>query len=85
MLITLLIPLPITGPSGGRMRPRDDRIQKEQIIHGYVYRNIKELRDAVRGFVDRYNAQLLLEKNDFLSSNQSWEQWNATMSVRSAA
>lgn len=48
-------------------------------------RILDELRNAVRQFVGRYNAQWLVEKNGFLSPNQAREQWNATMSVRPAA
>ena len=38
---------------------------KEQIIHGRIYRNIAELRNAVRGAGDneQYNAQWIVEKN----------------------
>ncbi len=67
------------------MVQRFNRTLKEQVIHGRVYRNLDELRDAVRQFVDRYNAQWLVEKNGFLSPNQAREQWNAAMSVRPAA
>ena len=38
---------------------RFNRTLKEQVIHGRVYRNLDELRDAVRQFVDRHNAQWL--------------------------
>ena len=37
-------------------RPRGSHAQ-EQIIHGRIYRNIAELRNAVRGFVEQYNAR----------------------------
>ena len=49
------------------------------------YRNLDELRDAVRLFVGRYNDQWLVEKNGFLSPNQAREKWNAVLSVRPAA
>ena len=45
--------------------------RKEQIIHGRIYRNIAELRDAVRDFVELYNAQWIVEKNGYLSPAQS--------------
>ena len=35
------------------------QMSKEQIIHGRIYRNIDELRDAVRDFVEQYNAEWL--------------------------
>ena len=68
-----------------RTAPRWSFQERQQVIHGRVYRNLDELRDAVRQFVNRYNAQWLVEKNGFLSPNQAREQWNAAMSVRPAA
>jgi transposase InsO family protein len=43
------------------------RTLKEQIIHGRVFRTIDELREAVRDFVARYNAEWLVEKNGYRS------------------
>ena len=45
-----------------RRRRAVQRTLKEQIIHGRIYRNIAELRDAVRDFVELYNAQWIVEK-----------------------
>jgi transposase InsO family protein len=75
----------VAEPQGNGVVERFNRTLKEQVIHGRVYRNLDELRDAVRQFVDRYNAQWLVEKNGFLSPNQAREQWNVAMSVRPAA
>ena len=75
----------VAEPQGNGVVERFNRTLKEQVIHGRVYRNLDELRDAVRQFVNRYNAQWLVEKNGFLSPNQAREQWNAAMSVRPAA
>ena len=75
----------VAEPQGNGVVERFNRTLKEQVIHGRVYRNLDELREAVRQFVDRYNAQWLVEKNGFLSPNQAREQWNAAMSVRPAA
>jgi transposase InsO family protein len=41
------------------------RMLKEQIIHGRVFQTIDELREAVRDFVARYNAEWLVEKNGY--------------------
>ena len=41
--------------------PSGSRTLKEQIIHGRIYRNIAELRDAVRDFVELYNAQWIVD------------------------
>jgi transposase InsO family protein len=43
------------------------RTLKEQIIHGRVFQTIDEVREAVREFVARYNAEWLIEKNGFRS------------------
>ena len=40
---------------------------KEQIVHGRVFKTIDEIRDAVREFVARYDAECLIEKNGFRS------------------
>ena len=51
------------SPSANGVAERFNRTLKEQIIHGRIYRNIAELRDAVRDFVELYNAQWIVEKN----------------------
>jgi hypothetical protein len=43
------------------------RTLKEQIIHSRVFQTIDEVREAVRKFVARYNAEWLVEKNGYLS------------------
>jgi len=43
------------------------RTMKEQAIHGRVFQTIDEVRDAVRDFAARYNAEWLIEKNGYLS------------------
>ncbi len=58
------------------------RTLKEQIVHGRIYQNIDAVRDAVRGFVARYNAEWLIEKNGFRSPADARAVWNqATMKV----
>ena len=54
------VPTPIVAEpqtNGVAERFRSAHAMKEQIIHGRIYRNIAELRDAVRDFVELYNAQ----------------------------
>ncbi|MEE8349982.1 MAG: IS3 family transposase [Acidobacteriota bacterium] len=75
----------VAEPQGNGVVERFNRTLKEQVIHGRVYRNLDELRNAVRQFAHRYNAQWLVEKNGFLSPNQAREKWNAARSVRPAA
>ena len=55
-----------TAPDQRRRREVQSHA-KEQIIHGRIYRNIAELRNAVRGFVEQYNAQWIVEKNGYLA------------------
>ena len=53
----------VAEPQTNGVAERFNRTLKEQIIHGRIYRNIAELRDAVRDFVELYNAQWSVEKN----------------------
>jgi transposase InsO family protein len=43
------------------------RTLKEQLVHGRIFESIEELREAVRAFIARYNAEWLIEKNGYLS------------------
>ena len=47
------------------------------------HRNIAELRNAVRGFVEQY--QWIVEKNGYLSPAQARQAWHTAMSLRPAA
>ena len=75
----------VAEPQGNAVVERFNRTLKEQVIHGRLYRNLDELRDAVRQFGGQYNAQWRVEKNSFLSPNHAGEPWNAATSVRPAA
>ena len=75
--------LPVPQTNG--VAERFNRTLKEQIIHGRIYRNIAELRNAVRGFVEQYNAQWIVEKNGYLSPAQARQAWHTAMSLRPAA
>jgi putative transposase len=52
------------------------RTLKEQVVHGRIFQTIEEVRDAVRDFIARYNAQWLIEKNGHLSPNAMRQKWN---------
>ena len=74
----------VAEPQTNGVAERFNRTLKEQIIHGRIYRNI-ELRDAVRDFVELYNAQWIVEKNGYLSPAQARQAWHAAISIRPAA
>jgi len=51
------------------------RTLKEQVVHGRVFRTIDEVRDVVRAFVARYNAEWLVEKNGHRSPLDARAAW----------
>ena len=71
----------VAEPQTNGVAERFNRTLKEQIIHGRIYRNIAELRDAVRDFVELYNAQWIVEKNGYLSPAQARQAWHAAISI----
>ena len=75
----------VEQPQTNGVAERFNRTLKEQIIRGRIYRNIAELRNAVRGFVEQYNAQWIVEKNGYLSPAQARQAWHTAMSLRPAA
>ena len=75
----------VEQPQTNGVAERFNRTLKEQIIHGRIYRNIAELRNAVRGFVEQYNAQWIVQKNGYLSPAQARQAWHTAMSLRPAA
>ncbi len=75
----------VEQPRTNGVAERFNRTLKEQIIHGRIYPNIDELRHAVRQFVDRYNAEWLVEKNGYLSPDLAPVTPGATLSHRPAA
>ena len=51
------------------------RTLKEQVVHGRIFQTIEEVRDAVRTFAARYNAEWLIEKNGYRSPAQMRATW----------
>ena len=51
------------------------RTLKEQVVHGRIYQTIDEVRDAIRAFVARYNAEWLIEKNGYRSPDAARAAW----------
>ena len=52
------------------------RTLKEQIVHGRIYQTTDEVRDAVRDFIARYNAEWLIEKNGLRSPIDARTAWH---------
>ena len=48
-------------------------------------RQLEEVRETVRGFVDTYNREWLVEKNGFKSSSKARAQWLAQDSLSRVA
>ena len=60
------------------------RTLKEQAIHGRVFQTIDEVRNAVRAFADRYNAEWLIEKNGHRSPLDMRAAWMDQTNRRAA-
>src|SRR3954452_5269595 len=60
------------------------RTLKEQAIHGRIFQTIDDVRDAVRAFVTRYNAEWLVEKNGYRSPAQMRATWQEETFKRAA-
>ena len=51
------------------------RTLKEQAVHGRVFQTIDEVRDAIRAFAERYNAEWPIEKNGHRSPLNMRHTW----------
>jgi putative transposase len=60
------------------------RTLKEQAIHGRIFQTIDDVRDAVRTFVARYNAEWLVEKNGYRSPANMRAAWQEATFRRAA-
>jgi putative transposase len=60
------------------------RTLKGRVVHGRLFQTIDEVRDAVRTFVTRCNAEWLIEKNSHRSPDAMHAAWNE-QSFRRAA
>ena len=65
----------VSEPQTNGVVERFFRTFKEQVVHGRIYQTIDDVRAAVREFVDRYNAQWLIEKNGLRSPHQTRTAW----------
>ena len=51
------------------------RTLKEQAVHGRIFQTIDEVRDAIRAFAERHNAEWLIEKNGHRSPLNMRHTW----------
>ncbi len=63
----------VEEPQTNGVSERFIRTTKEQAIHGRIFRNLEEVRSAVRDFVELYNDQWMVEKLGYLSPAQARE------------
>jgi len=63
----------VDEPQPNGVAERFNRTLKEQAIHGRIFRNLEEVRAAVRDFVELYNDQWMIEKLGYLSPAQARE------------
>jgi putative transposase len=66
----------VAEPETNGVIERFFRTFKEQVVHGRIYQTIDEVRDAVRAFAARYNAEWLIAKNGYLSPAATRAAWN---------
>ena len=72
-------PRPTASPRGSIARSRNRSSMAASTATSRSWRN------AVRGFVEQYNAQWIVEKNGYLSPAQARQAWHTAMSLRPAA
>jgi transposase InsO family protein len=61
----------VEEPQTNGVAERFNRTLKEQAIYGRIFRNVEEVRVAVKTFVEQYNAEWLIEKMGFRSPTQA--------------
>jgi putative transposase len=66
----------VRQPETNGVSERFHRTMKEQVIEGRVFRNIDEVREAVRQFVAVYNEKWLVEKRGYQSPLEARRNYN---------
>ena len=61
----------VEEPQTNGVAERFNRTLKEQAIFGRIFRNVEEVRTAVKAFVESYNREWLIEKMGFRSPAQA--------------
>ena len=75
----------VRQPETNGVAERFIRTLKEQIVFGRIYRDIEEVRAAVRTYFERYNQHWLLEKNGYRSPAQTRRDWMASTTTTQEA
>ena len=65
----------VEQPQTNGVAERFIRTLKEQVIHGRVFQNLEEIRQALAAFVKRYNEEWRVEKLGFLTPHEAREAW----------
>ena len=65
----------VREPETNGVIERFNRTLKEQVIHGRMYRNIEEVREAIKQFIELYNKEWLIGKLGYLSPMESRQKW----------
>ncbi|SHI82817.1 Integrase core domain-containing protein, partial [Malonomonas rubra DSM 5091] len=65
----------VAEPQTNGVAERFNRTLKEQAIYGRVFRTVEDVREAVGAFVDLYNREWRVEKNDFKAPSEIRHDW----------
>lgn len=65
----------VREPETNGVIERFNRTLKEQVIHGRMYRNIEEVREAIEQFIELYNKEWLIGKLGYLSPVEARQKW----------
>jgi putative transposase len=63
----------VEEPQTNGVAERFNRTLRDQVLNGRVFKNLDEVRRAVAAFVERYNAEWLVEKLGFVSPSRARE------------
>lgn len=62
-------------PETNGVEERFHRTMKEQCIHGRIFKNVREVRESIKLFIDDYNSDWLLEKLGYRSPKEARQNW----------
>jgi putative transposase len=68
-------------PETNGVEERFHRTMKEQCIHGRIFRNLEEVREAIGKFIEDYNNEWLLQKLGYQSPKEARANWSTKESA----